>query len=305
VLPALALPPAAFAIEGVEYYGSISFLKAGVYFADRITTVSPTYAKEIQTDALGFGLQGLLRTRAHELVGILNGIDTRAWDPASDEHLARTYDARSIDAKALNSQALRRHLGLEQERDTLLLGIISRLTDQKGLDIVLQALPDIVSLPAQICVLGSGEPALEQAWRQATLAYPGRVAARIGFDEALSHLMEAGVDAFLMPSRFEPCGLNQLYSQRYGTLPIVTKTGGLADSVVGATSETLADGTASGFAFTPLDAPNLIECLRQVQATWQQPLVWRTLQLEAMARDSSWRASASKYKDLYNSLSQI
>jgi starch synthase len=197
---------------------------------------------------------------------------------------------------------LRQRLGLTQQPDTLLLGIISRLTHQKGLDVVLQALPDILALPAQLCVLGTGDPALEQAWRQAAVDHAGQVAAHIGFDEALSHRVEAGADAFLMPSRFEPCGLNQMYSQRYGTLPIVHATGGLADSVVDTTPATLAAGSASGFAFTPLDAYELIACLRRVQSTWQQPERWRAVQLHAMARDSSWRTSALQYYALYQSM---
>ncbi len=303
-LAALALPPRAYAIDGVEYYGNVSFLKAGVYFADRITTVSPTYAKEIQTAALGFGLQGLLTARAHELVGILNGIDTVAWNPLSDKHLARNYDASSIDAKQANTAELRRRVGLEPRSNAMLIGIISRLTHQKGLDVVLQALPRILALPAQICVLGSGDPALEQAWRQAASEHSGQVAAIIGFDEALSHLVEAGANAFLMPSRFEPCGLNQMYSQRYGTLPIVHATGGLADSVVGAIPASLAAGTATGFAFTPLTEAAMIECLHAACALWNQPELWREVQLQAMARDSSWRASAIMYYQVYKSLTE-
>jgi starch synthase len=301
-VPALALPPSAYAIDGVEYYGNVSFLKAGIYFADRITTVSPNYAQEIQTEALGFGLQGLLAARTHELTGILNGIDTLAWDPTRDAHLAQTYNADSIEAKRINTRYLRERLDLAPNENTLLLGIISRLTHQKGLDVVLQALPDILALPAQVCVLGSGEAALEQAWREAVRAHPGKVAAQIGFDEALSHLIEAGVDAFLMPSRFEPCGLNQMYSQRYGTLPVVHATGGLADSVVDTTPATLAAGTASGFCFSPLDASTLMDCLRRVQRAWEQPEAWRGVQLNAMARDSSWQASALRYYELYRSI---
>jgi starch synthase len=249
-LAPLGVPPSAWSMYGVEYYGRLSFLKAGLYYADAITTVSPTYAREICAAPLGMGLEGLLAARSADLVGILNGIDDELWNPRTDRAIAARYGPASLWRKRRNKQALQAHFALAPRADVPLFGIVSRLTQQKGVDLVAAAAERIVALPAQLVVLGAGERALEKAIAAAAARHPGSVGVEIGFDERLAHAIEAGADAFLMPSRFEPCGMNQMYSQRYGTPPVVHATGGLADSVVDSTPATLADGTASGFAFT-------------------------------------------------------
>jgi starch synthase len=298
----LGLPPQAFSIEGVEYYGNMSFLKGGLQFADRITTVSPSYAREIQSEPLGMGLQGLLLRRNDVLTGILNGIDVDAWDPESDPYIERYYNASRLAAKQDNKRALQLRMGLEDAAQTPLFGVVSRLTDQKGLDVLAQVIDDLVGLPAQLAVLGSGDAALQRRFQQLALRHPGKVAVQIGFDEGLSHQIEAGVDVFAMPSRFEPCGLNQMYSQRYGTLPLVHGTGGLLDSVVDCSPATLKDHTATGFVFTPLDAATLLDACRRAVAAYGDQRIWRQMQKNAMKRDFSWEARARQYMDLYRSL---
>jgi starch synthase len=298
----LGLPPQAFSIEGVEYYGNMSFLKGGLQFADRITTVSPSYAREIQSEPLGMGLQGLLLRRNDVLTGILNGIDVDAWDPESDPYIERYYNASRLAAKQDNKRALQLRMGLEDAAQTPLFGVVSRLTDQKGLDVLAQVIDDLVGLPAQLAVLGSGDAALQRRFQQLALRHPGKVAVQIGFDEGLSHQIEAGVDVFAMPSRFEPCGLNQMYSQRYGTLPLVHGTGGLLDSVVDCSPATLKDHTATGFVFTPLDAATLLDACRRAVAAYGDQKIWRQMQKNAMKRDFSWEARARQYMDLYRSL---
>lgn len=298
-LAALALPAAAFQMEGLEYYGRISFLKAGLHYADQLTTVSPTYAREIQTPQLGFGLDGLLRRRAPELTGILNGIDTCKWDPARDAHLASTYDGSHLGRKRLNKSALQRELGLPESDEAPLLGMVARLVEQKGVDLVPAIAPLLVRSHAQLAVLGHGEAKLEDMLRALAAGYPGTVAVRIGFDEALAHRIEAGADLFLMPSRFEPCGLNQLYSMRYGTPPIVRRTGGLADSVVDASDASLRAGTATGFAFDAPTRSALRATVKRALDAYHQPATWRFLQLNAMARDSSWRPAARATLEVY------
>lgn len=302
VLAAVGLPAASFAMNGVEYYGNLSFLKAGLYYADRITTVSPTYAREIQSEALGFGMQGLLAGRAASLEGILNGIDTGVWSPATDPLIHTRYDRDNLDAKAANTRALRERLGLEDRPDLPLLGVVSRLVYQKGLDLVTAITPQVLALPAQIAVVGTGDRELEHALRELALAHPRAVAYVDKVDEALAHQVEAGADAFLMPSRFEPCGLNQMYSQAYGTPPIVHRTGGLADSVIDADAQTMADGTATGFVFDEPTAPALLAAIRRAVQTWHDRRAWRALQRNGMARDFGWRAAARTYADMYRRL---
>ncbi|MEO5785505.1 MAG: glycogen synthase GlgA [Casimicrobiaceae bacterium] len=299
VLDAVALPRTLFAVEGLEYFGNVSYLKSGIYYADRLVTVSPTYAAEIQTDAGGQGLGGLLRARSDALVGILNGIDTRTWDPGADPHLAHTYDFASIRRKSVNKLALQRRFGLELGEERMLLGVVSRLADQKGIDWLLDVVPDLVSLPVQLVVLGSGDKALEARLTELAVAYPARVAAVIGFDESLAHLIEGGADAFVMPSRYEPCGLNQMYSLRYGTPPIVRATGGLADTVVDCVAARLADGTANGFSYHGSDAHALLATIGRALDAWRKPAVWRALQKRGMAGDFSWAASAQRYLAVY------
>src|SRR3954470_309759 len=253
LIGALRLPPAAFSVEGVEYYGGLAFLKAGLYYADRITTVSPTYAAEIQTPEGGMGLDGLLRTRADVLSGVLNGIDEAVWDPAADPHLPARYSARHPRRRPLNKQGLQARLGLDPDPRALLFGVVSRLSWQKGLDVLLAAVPALVAGGAQLALLGAGEPVLERGFAAAAAAHSGRVGAFFGYDEALAHLIQAGSDALLVPSRFEPCGLTQLCALRYGAVPIVSRVGGLADTV----SE-----PATGFTFGPVSSENLSAALR-------------------------------------------
>jgi len=295
----LQLPPSCFGIDGVEYYGKLSFLKAGLFYADHITTVSPNYAQEIQQEPLGFGMQGLLAMRRNKLTGILNGIDTDEWNPATDPHLAKKYSTGRMTGKAANKEALQSRMGLNLEPDVPLLGVVSRLTHQKGLDLLLEIAPRLAELPAQLVMLGIGEAQMQKAARNLSRRYPGRIGAHVGFSEDLSHLIEAGADLFVMPSRFEPCGLNQLYSQRYGTPPIVHATGGLADSVVDCTPETLKDGSASGFAFHGMTAENLFATIQRAVGLYHDQARWKVLRRNCMAKDFSWQRSAEAYRAVY------
>ena len=301
-LAELGLPPHSWAMEGVEYHGHLSFLKGGLQHADLITTVSPSYAREIQTDAEGMGLAGLLRWRSASLHGILNGIDTVIWNPASDPMLAAGYDTAHLAKKAVNKSALQQKFGLAQRQDQPLLGVISRLTEQKGLDLLPPLADALAALPAQLVVLGSGAHELERAFTRMAKQHPGQIAVHIGFDEGLAHLVEAGADIFLMPSRFEPCGLNQMYSLRYGTPPIVRATGGLADTVVDCDQAALAAGTANGFSFMEATAEALLDAIRRAVSVWNQPHVWRKLQHNGMAFDWSWAGPARQYAALYREL---
>jgi starch synthase len=298
-LDRLELPSSLFTPDGIEYYGSMSFLKAGLRFADAITTVSPTYAREIQTGPLGFGLDGVLRARRDALVGIVNGIDTDEWNPASDPLIARHYDGANLGAKVANREALQTRLGLAAMPSAPLFGVVSRLVPQKGIDLVADIAERLVDLPAQLVVLGAGDADLEQRFLALATRHPGRIAVQIGFDNALAHQIEAGSDAFLMPSRFEPCGMNQMYSQRYGTLPIVRRTGGLEDTVVDCTPETLAAGTATGFVFDVAGADDLLAAVRRAATTFADVERWRKVQRNAMARDFSWDAAARRYARTY------
>ncbi len=298
-LEKLHLPPSCFSINGVEFFGSLSFLKAGLFYADHITTVSPNYAKEIQQEALGSGMQGLLTTRRDDLTGILNGIDTDEWDPASDKYLAKTYSSAHMTGKAANKEALQSKLGLNLEPDVPLLGVVSRFTQQKGLDLLLKIAPLLTELPVQLAMLGSGDAQMQKTARDLSHRYPGKIGAVIGFDEGLSHQIEAGADMFVMPSRFEPCGLNQLYSQRYGTPPIVHATGGLADSVVDCIAATLKDGTASGFMFDGMTAENLYATIRRAVGFYHNTSKWEVLRKNCMAKDLSWQSSAEAYRAVY------
>lgn len=298
----LGLPASSFNVHGVEYYGNLSFLKAGIYYADHITTVSSNYAKEIQKEPLGFGMQGLLTTRSKQLTGIINGIDIEKWNPETDPHLAKNYNSKKLSNKSFNKAALQQRMGLDVDDAIPLFGVISRLTYQKGTDLLIQIIPDLVKLPAQLVILGSTHVELEAQLMSLAKAYPHAIAVKIGFDEALSHLIEAGSDCFLMPSRFEPCGLNQMYSQRYGTPPIVHATGGLVDTVVNLTPDTLANGTASGFSFSPITIGNLFSTIQLVVETYRNTKTWQKLQKNAMAKDFSWQASAAAYQEIYRSL---
>lgn len=298
----LGLPAQCFQMEGVEFYGSLSFLKAGLYYANHITTVSPSYAKEIQMDALGSGLQGLLASRRGILTGILNGIDTDEWNPAADPHLAYSYNAADLRGKSPNKRELQRRMGLHIDPEVPLIGLVCRFTHQKGMDVVLEAVPQLLALPAQMALLGSGDATMQRAVLELSHHYSGRMGAFVGFDEALSHLIEAGADMFLMPSRFEPCGLNQMYSQRYGTPPIVHATGGLIDTVMDCNDASLACGDACGFVFDRIDATGLLDAARRAVATYHDKKTWRQVQLNGMAKDFGWSQSAAAYHRIYSSL---
>ncbi len=298
VVPFLGLPWDVFRYEAMEFHDQLNFMKAGLTFADKLTAVSPSYAKEILTPDGGAGLDSVLRHRRAELVGILNGIDVVTWDPARDPHLPARYSSRDVSGKALCKEALQRELGLPVRADIPLVGMISRLADQKGIDLVVAALPDLLARDVQLAVLGTGSPAYEDAFRRAAADRPDRLAARIGFDEALAHRIEAGADAFLMPSRYEPCGLNQMYSLRYGTLPVVRAVGGLEDTVEDY------DGWmhGTGFKFRDYAPAALLLAVRRALDTFRDRRAWRALMLRGMAQDFSWDRSARSYEALYRSL---
>ena len=282
-------------IGGVEFWGQLSMLKAGLQFADAVTTVSPTYAREIQSEPAGVGLDGVLRSHADRLTGILNGIDTAVWHPARDKLLPHAYDAASLQLKALDKAVLQQRCGLQQRAGAMLFGVVSRLTSQKGIDLVLETLPSVLADGGQLVVLGQGEAALQQALLDAVRRHPDAVSVQVGFDEGLAHLIEAGADCFLMPSRFEPCGLNQMYSQAYGTPPLVNATGGLVDSVVDSTDGS--DGT--GFVMPSPDGTGFADALRRARAAFADKPRWQRIQRLGMARDFGWDRSAARYLEVY------
>jgi starch synthase len=296
MLQTFGLPPDSFSIHGVEYYGMIGFLKAGLQFSDRITTVSPTYAREIQTDEGGMGLGGLLRERSQALSGILNGIDISVWNPKTDPDIAARFGATELESRAANKSALQRRLGLDPSPNAPLLGVVSRLSWQKGLDILLENVPTILGEGMQLALLGSGDPDLQNRYQAAAKANPGRIAVVIGYNEPLAHLVQAGADALVVPSRFEPCGLTQLCALRYGAVPIVARVGGLADTVIDVEE---AGGAATGFTFGPVTAEALAGALHRANLLWRDQPAWRRLQHNGMSTDVSWRNRASRYADLY------
>jgi starch synthase len=304
LLRMLRLPASALAIEGVEYFGGIGFLKAGLQFADRITTVSPTYAEEIRTPEGGMALDGLLRLRSHVVSGILNGIDERVWDPSTDTRLAATFSATRVGRRKENKRALKAKFGVTSADDALLFGVISRLSQQKGLDLLVAALPQLLSLGADLVVIGSGDAALEQAFRAAAAAAPGRVGVFIGYDEDAAHLLQGGADAILVPSRFEPCGLTQLCGLRYGCVPVVARVGGLNDTIIDANEMALSAGVATGFQFAPVTREALEQALARAAAVWREKRVWRRLQANGMALDVGWDRAAEQYARLYRQLSR-
>lgn len=299
IFPSLGLPPAFFDLHGVEYYGGVGFLKAGLFFADRISTVSPTYACEIMTHAGGMGLEGLLRSRSGDVRGILNGIDTEIWDPAEDARLPARFTARKLQKRARNKAALAAQLGLDDAPEALLFGIVSRLTWQKGLDFALEVVPEIVAAGGMLAVVGAGDAALEAAWSEMARRYPGRVGTWVGYSEDLAHMVQGGSDALLVPSRFEPCGLTQLCALRYGALPVAARVGGLADTIVDANAMALAAGAGTGFLFSPADGEHLGIALRRVFARWADRKGWEAMQKRAMATDVGWSVAAAGYADLY------
>ncbi|MEI7547419.1 MAG: glycogen synthase GlgA [Actinomycetota bacterium] len=298
----LRLPKLAFTFEGMEYWGNISYLKAGVQWCDHLGTVSPTYAREILTHEQGMGFDGLLKLRADRLSGIVNGIDDHLWDPATDPLVPTPYSARRLAAKAFNKAALQVELGLHVRTDVPLFCVVSRLTTQKGLDLLLDAMPVLHSRGAQLAVLGTGDRDIQDAFRRLAEAHHGQVSTVIGFDEVLSHRFQAGADAIVVPSRFEPCGLTQLYGLRYGTLPVVARVGGLADTVIDANEAALRDGVATGFQFSPVDAVQLGVALDRACDLFADTLAWQRVQKRAMTREVGWGVAASTYLDLYQKL---
>lgn len=302
LLAPLGLPPEAFSINGVEYFGSIGFLKAGLLFAGRITTVSPTYATEIRTPAEGMALDGLLRGRGGAVSGILNGIDVEIWNPATDPLLSARYEPDRLEVRARNRAELRFRFSLAEDIDGPLFAVVSRLTGQKGMDLLLAVLPALLEVGGQLAVLGAGAAGLEAAFRAAAAMHPGRVGCFIGYDEALAHLVQAGADALLVPSRFEPCGLTQLCALRYGAVPVVARVGGLADTVIDASPMALAAGVATGVQFAPPSAEMLDAAIRRTAALHRKPEVWQRLQRNGMATDVSWRDPARRYAALYREI---
>ena len=291
---ALGLPPEALSIEGVEFYQSIGYLKAGLRLSDAITTVSPTYAAEIQTPEGGMGFDGLLRARRDVLHGILNGIDEVVWDPWTDAHLTARYRRGHVRNRPKNKAALQARMGLDAEPG-LLFGVASRLTDHKGMDLLAAALPVLLDAGAQLALVGSGDRALEAAFRAAAEVHPGRIGVVIGYDEKLAHLLQAGADALLVPSRFEPCGLTQLCALRYGAVPVVAHVGGLADTVIDANAAALASGVATGIVFGPVNAAGLERGIRRAVELWDRPVNWRSVVRSGMMADVGWDRSAAAF----------
>ncbi len=298
----LGLPRSFMDAQGLEFYDQISFLKAGLQYAHRVTTVSPSYAREIATREFGCGMEGIVRQRGTDVCGILNGVDPAVWNPQTDVNLAAPYSALRLSGKSRCKQALQVELGLTPDVAAPLFGVVSRLTHQKGLDLLLAALPELLRQGGQLVLLGTGESALEAAFVAMAQAHPEQVAARIGYDEAFAHRIVAGADAILVPSRFEPCGLTQLYGLRYATLPLVRRVGGLADTVVDANELNLQTGNATGFVFDDPTPAALQAALQHAIAIFRQPKLWRQMMLQAMAQDFSWQGAAESYLALYREL---
>jgi starch synthase len=298
----LRLPREAFGLAGVEYFGGVGFLKAGLQFADRITTVSPTYAAEIATEEGGMGLGGLVRGRAADVRGILNGIDTAVWNPRADPHLRAAFSAEHLEFRLANKRALRERFGLSGNSGSLLFGVVSRLSWQKGLDLLLEALPSLLALGADLVVLGAGEKQIEADYRTAAAANAGRVGVAVGYDEPLAHLIQGGADALIVPSRFEPCGLTQLCALRYGAAPVVSRVGGLNDTIIDANEMALAAGVATGIQFAPATRAALEHALLRAAGLWKRPQAWRRMQLNGMATELGWNRAAEQYAALYAEL---
>ena len=295
----MGLPARMLAPTGLEFHGQFSFMKAGLTYADRVTTVSPTYALEMATPEFGCGLDGLVKARGADVSGILNGVDGAIWNPSSDKEIPIKYTASNLAGKLACKAALQKSLGLDIDPKAPLFGVVSRLTSQKGLDLVLAALPALLTEGAQLAVQGSGDADLEAAFVAATAAHLGRVAVRLGYDEAFAHHMMAGCDLMLVPSRFEPCGLTQLYALRYGTVPLVRSVGGLADTVVDATADALQQDTATGFMFGPATPDALAAAMGQAIKTYENPKLWKQIVLRGMAQSFSWDDAAKDYLSLY------
>lgn len=304
VIQTLGLSKAMFTPEGFEYWGKVSFLKSAIAYSDKITTVSPTYARELMQPEFGMGLEGMMQSRAADLSGILNGIDTDIWDPINDRNLKASYYPRTLKRKTKNRAEVEARFGLDKDENPTapLFCVISRLTTQKGLDLLVEALPNLVAQGARLALLGSGDKDLESAFIAAAHQFKGRVGTIIGYDEELSHILQGGADAILVPSRFEPCGLTQLYGLRYGTIPVVARTGGLADTIIDANEAAIADDCATGFQFAPITTISLNHAIDRACLLFKQPEVWQAMMRRAMNHDVSWDKSAKDYSDLYQSL---
>lgn len=298
----LRLPPELWSHQGLEFHDRLSFIKGGLVYADRLTTVSPTYAREILGHQFGYGLEGLLQHRSDSLSGILNGVDYDHWNPGTDPYIPSRYNSRDLDKKAANKGALQQRFGLAPLADAPLLAMVGRLVEQKGFDLVLAALPGLLKLGIQLVIVGSGERELESAVRAAAAEHPAQVAAYVGYSEDLAHLAEAGADIFLMPSRFEPCGLNQIYSLRYGTVPVVHRIGGLADTVIDATPTALAAGQATGFVFDRPESAALEAAVARAVALYRERVQWQGLMLAGMHQNFSWANAARQYVALYQQI---
>jgi starch synthase len=302
-LPRLDLQWSLLGIEQLEFWGKISFLKGGINYADVLTTVSPQYAKEIQSPVFGAGFDGILRRRSADLVGILNGIDTEQWDPARDPYLPGPFSMQDLSGKAASKAAVLEEFNLPAGSPTLdrpLIGMISRMVDQKGFDLLAALAGELATLDASFVVLGTGDPRYQDLWRHLAAEFPDRIAARIGFDERLAHLIEGGADIFLMPSRFEPCGLNQMYSLRYGTVPVVRSVGGLADTVIDQADSSGGAVRPNGFSFDEYTPEALLSVLRRALALFRNQGAWRELQVAGMEADHSWDRSAREYVKIYD-----
>ncbi|RIZ67035.1 MAG: glycogen synthase GlgA [Methylococcales bacterium] len=298
----LNIPGRLWHIAGLEFFDMLSFIKGGLVYADFITTVSPSYALEIQTAEFGYGLEGLLAARNASLGGIINGIDNEHWNPETDPYIAQTFTSKNLTKKRLNKTQVQEYFALPVNEKILLFSLIGRLVEQKGIDLLVECLPEMMTMNLQFVLLGSGDKAYEKQLQALAKQYPEQIAIKLGYDEALAHVIEAGSDVFLMPSKFEPCGLNQMYSQRYGTIPIVRKTGGLADTVTDTLPETLALGTASGLVFTEASAGALLEAIKRALILYSVPSTWKKMQVNAMSKDFSWQRSAEQYLALYDNL---
>ncbi|WP_294540237.1 glycogen synthase GlgA [uncultured Rhodoblastus sp.] len=302
LLAPLGLPATSFVTGGLEFYDQISFLKAGINFSDAITTVSPTYAREILQPDQGMSFDGILRAREEVLYGIRNGIDTQVWNPAADPLIAKNFSNRKLAARAENTHALRRKTGLAEIDGALLLGVVSRLSSQKGLDLVLECLPLFEPLNLQLVLLGAGDPELEEAFAEAAAAAPERIAAHFGYSEGLAHLIQAGAHVLLAPSRFEPCGLTQLCALRYGAVPLTSRVGGFADTIIDANDMALSAGCATGLQFTPVAADALAAALRKAAGIFANPALWRQIQLNGMKSDVGWTQPARTYANLFRKI---
>jgi len=297
---ALNLPEHWWAWNMLEFHHHFSFIKGGLVFADQINTVSPTYAEQIKTAEFGCGMEGLLNYRSHLLSGILNGVDYQQWNPEHDPLIPQNYNADNFENKKVNKRALQKHFKLPENADTMLIGVVGRMVEQKGYDLILHALEEMTRYPIQIVMLGSGDSRLESALLTAMDAHPQQISIIIGYDENIAHLVEAGADMFMMPSRFEPCGLNQFYSLKYGTIPFVNDTGGLADSVINASPENIQNNSATGFKMANSSPESFIETFKFAFNTFQHPELWLQISKNGMAQDFSWAKSAEKYIALYH-----